>query len=153
MPETSSQIEVHAPPGITYATVWDASRYPEFLTDVVDAEVTPGPTATLQRATLRQRLVREVEFSLAMEGAPNGLVTWRLVDGGGWLDRYEGAWTLTPADDNRSVTLRCHLEISFVQAVPDAVMRRLFDFAVPTMMRQVKARAELVARRAEALIL
>ncbi len=152
MPETQSQIEIHAPAGIAYATVWDASRYPEFLTDVIDVTAAAGPTASHQNARLQLRVVREVEVEIALEGEPNSLVTWRLKEGGGWLERYDAAFTIESVDGSREVVLRLHLDIDFAGAVPEAVVRRLFDFSVPTMLRQIKARAEMTARRAEAMV-
>lgn len=152
MPETTNQIEIHAPPGVVFATIWDAGRYPEFLTDVIDVASSSGPTPRHQRAKLQLRVVREVEIELALEGEPNSLVTWRLQSGGGWLDRYDAAFTLSASESGRDVTLGLHLDVAFAAAVPDAVVRRLFDFSVPTMLRQIKARAEMTARRAEIMV-
>ena len=152
VPETSSRIEVFAPPGVVYATIWDASRYPEFLTDVIDANASQSATASMQTVRLLARLVREVEITLSLQGDAPSLVTWRLIDGGNWLARYDVEWWIESAADHRSVVLSTQLDIEFCAAVPVAVVQRLFDFSVPTMLRQIRARAELTARRAEAMI-
>ncbi len=149
MPQTSSRIEVHAPPGVVFGTLWDAGRYPEFLTDVIDVKVAAGAMPSLQTATLRTRLVREVTITIGMQGEAPALLTWRLRDGGGWLERYDVAFWIEDLRDGRSVQLGVEYEIEFLAAVPDAVVRRLFEFSLPTTLRQVKARAEWLQRRAE----
>lgn len=152
MPETTQHIEVFAPAGILYATLWDAARYPEFLTDVIDASLVASSRPTMQHARLLQRLIRETHIDLAMQGDPPALVTWHLRGDHDWLERYDANWLIEPSTDGRSVRLDLRLDVRFRTAVPDAVVRRLLDFSVPTMLRQVRARAELVARRAEAMI-
>lgn len=152
MPETSSRIEIFAPPGIVYATLWDAGRYPEFLTDVIDAQAHASSSAAMQTVRLVTRLVREIEITLSLQGEAPSLVTWRLVDGGDWLERFDVEWWIEGAADGRSVMVAMQLDIEFCAAVPEAVVQRLFDFSVPTMLRQIRARAELTARRVEAMV-
>ncbi len=149
--ETRAEIEIHAPPGVVYNTLWDVARYPAFLTDVIDADVAQGATAHLLQVRQHVRIVRAVHLGFDLEGDPPTFVQWRLTDGADYLATHEGSWTVAPKLGGRSSGLIYRVRFSFVDAVPDAVVRRLVDFTIPTMLRQVKARAEFLARKAEAM--
>ena len=155
MAETRAEIEIHADPGVIYNTLWDVERYPAFLTDVIDAKLEAGHSQHLHRTQqhVRQhmRLVRAVQLSFEMDGDPTSFIQWRLTDGADYLRRHEGSWTIEPRLDGRTCLVIYRVEFDFLAAVPEAVVRRLLDFGVPTMLRQVKARAELMARKAEAM--
>ncbi len=151
MAETRAEIEIHASPGIVYNTLWDVARYPAFLTDVIDAHVTAGATAQLQRVHQHVRIVRAVHLSFEMDGDPTSFIQWRLTDGAEYLAVHEGSWVVEPRLDGRTCGVVYRVRFEFVAAVPEAVIRRLVDFTVPTMLRQVKAQAEFMARKAEAM--
>ena len=149
--ETRSEIQIHAPQGVVYNTLWDIARYPALLTDVIDAKVTQGPTPNHLHARQHVRIIRAVELGFEVEGVPTQFVQWRLSDGANYLARHEGSWSVEPSLDSRSSKVVYRVRFAFVDRVPDAVIRRLVDFSVPTMLRQVKARAEFMSRRLDEL--
>ncbi|MCO4762846.1 MAG: SRPBCC family protein [Myxococcales bacterium] len=151
MAETRAEIEIHASPGIVYNTLWDVERYPGFLTDIIDAKVKPGRSPNLQHVIQHTRIVRAVHLSFEMNGDPTNFIQWRLTDGDNYLSQHEGSWMVEPRLDGRTCAVVYRTRFEFVGAVPEAVVRRLVDFSVPTMLRQVKARAEFMARKAEAM--
>ena len=151
MAETRAEIEIHASPGVVYNTLWDVARYPAFLTDVIDAQVTPGAHTNRQRVRQHVRIVRAVHLTFEFEGDPTNFIQWRLTDGAGYLSLHEGSWMVEPRLDGRTCAIVYRVRFEFEGAVPEAVVKRLIDFSVPTMLRQVKARAEFGARKAEAM--
>ncbi|HAN32386.1 MAG TPA: hypothetical protein DCQ06_12395 [Myxococcales bacterium] len=149
--ETRSEIQIHAPPAVVYNTLWDMGRYPAFITDVIDSKVMAGPSANHLQVRQHIRIIRAVELGFEVEGDPPQFVQWRLSDGADYLARHEGSWTVEPSLDSRSSSVVYRVRFAFVEPVPDAVIRRLVDFSVPTMLRQIKARAEFMARRLDAM--
>ncbi|GEM_PF-2748213 len=153
MATTTCEIEVHAPPEVIWAVVWDVERYPEFISDCVDAGVEPMENhdegARQQRIEMRVQLIRPLAYTALMTGQPPLHVRWKATSTGGYLTSHRGSWDIDPSTDRRTCTVRYMLEVHFQLPIPDAVIRRFADLNLPTMMRQVKARSELVARRQE----
>jgi ribosome-associated toxin RatA of RatAB toxin-antitoxin module len=149
MLDAACDMEVFAPPEVVFAVLWDVARYPEFMTDIVETEVAEpetdsedgagsGPT---QVVTLETQFVRTRRYTVRMEARPPLRVTWQLQAGDG-LSHNEGSWELVPHHDGRSCLLIYRLRVGFSVPVPAAVARRMIDFNLPTLLRQVKARAE-----------
>ncbi len=153
MVDATCEIEVHAPAGVIYAVIWDVGRYPEFLSDVIDAQVHATPNANVQEAAYRVQLFREVAYRVRMVGDRPARVSWQRIagddTGDGYLQRNDGAWRIEPTDDGRSCRLHYELTIEFGLPLPDAMVSRLVDFNLPTLLRQMKARAEAVTRQAQ----
>ena len=146
MAETTCDIIIHAPPEIVYTVLWDASRYPEFISDVIEADVSPNATSTAQTIHFHLQLIRTLSYSVQMQGTPVHRIDWTLAGTSEFLQEHSGSWKVEPSADRRTCRLEYFLNIHFSIAIPDAVIRRLIDFNMPTMLRQIKARAEAMTR-------
>lgn len=155
MADTTCAIQIHCQPELLWSILWDVERYPEFLTETVDCRVqrsdgTPGRQQ--QQADFRVQLIRPLQYTADMIGEPPTRIEWQAVGVSGALLRHAGSWTIEPDPDRRTCTLSYELDVAFALPIPDAVIRRFADLNLPTMLRQVKARAELLARRQEMLV-
>ena len=152
MATTTCEIEVHAPPELIWSVLWDVERYPEFISDCVDAAVEPLPALAQdhrQRIDMHVQLIRPLNYQAEMTGQPPLSVLWEADATGGYLQEHRGSWRIAPSADLRTCTLSYELSVAFELPIPDAVIRRFADLNLPTMLRQVKARAENLARRQE----
>lgn len=140
MIETRAEIEVTAALAAAWAVVWDVARYPEFLSDVIAVNVTPGPTPLEVEAGFEMRVFRTRSFRLRLHGEPPDRLRWTLMDGQ-HLRANEGEWVLKTTAPGR-VQMAYLLALDTSVPVPDAIARRLIEFNLPTALRQFKARIE-----------
>ncbi len=137
--ELSTSIEVNAPRELAFAVLWDVQRYPEFLSDVVDATVEPGETANEIVAHYVVRAPRRLEYALRMLAFAPDRITWTLVSSD--LQRQNmGSWEFLETPEGAVLALEIKME--FQVAVPEVIMKKLVEFNLPVMMRQVRARIE-----------
>ncbi len=152
MADTRCTIEVHAQPAVVWAVLWDVERYPEFLSDTVDTVVRGATSADgeqRQEVDFRVQLIRPLRYTAELLGRPPTRIEWHATESADYLREHRGSWAVEPTPDGRSCALTYELAVSFELPIPDAVIRRFADLNLPTMLRQVKARAELLARRQE----
>jgi ribosome-associated toxin RatA of RatAB toxin-antitoxin module len=152
MATTTCQIEVHAQPELLWSVLWDVERYPEFISDCVDASARALPSEPglmQQRVDMRVQLIRPLHYSAVMTGERPTSLAWAADDTGGYLQQHSGGWTIEASTDRRTCMLAYELTVAFSLSIPDAVIRRFADLNLPTMLRQVKARAEMLARKQE----
>ena len=93
------------------------------------------------------QLIRPLSYAAVMHGQPPTLIKWQADMTGGYLKSHHGQWRIEPAADGRTCILYYELTVSFDMHIADAVLRRFAELNLPTMLRQVKARAESLARR------
>ncbi len=141
--ELTTAIEVNAKRSLAFEVLWDAQRYPEFLTDVLDVVVEPGETADVQIVHYTVRAPRRLEYSLRMEAEAPSRIVWSLVNSD--LQRHNcGSWVFSEVPDGSLLTLEIQME--FRLPVPEVIMKKLVEFNLPVMMRQVRARIEQTNR-------
>ena len=141
--ELTTAIEVNAPHELAFAVLWDVERYPEFLSDVVDVVTEPGGSATEQTVHYVVRSPRKLAYSLRMQAQAPDRIDWTLVDSD-FQRQNRGSWMFTQAPDGALLTLDIQME--FKMPVPDVIMKKLVEFNLPILMRQVRARIELSHR-------
>jgi len=141
MIQCSAQIEIFAPAEVVFAVLWDVERYPDFLTDIVDTQVNASPEPWVQDCTFRVTFIRSRTYCLQMRGQPGRRLAWALLSGENMLTN-EGQWQIRPAADARSCQVNYELHLDLAVFLAEAVQKKLIDFNLPTMMRQVKARSE-----------
>ena len=141
--ELTTAIEVNAPQELAFAVLWDVSRYPEFLSDVVDVSVEPGETAAEQIVHYVVRAPRRLEYTLNMRAVAPERIDWSLVESDLQRDN-RGSWVFSHVPDGALLTLEIQME--FRMPVPDVIMKKLVEFNLPVMMRQVRARIEQTNR-------
>ncbi len=141
--ELSTEIEVSAPQQTAFTVLWDVVRYPEFLSDVVDVSVEPGESASEIVALYVVRAPRRLEYALRMQADPPSRITWTLVTSD-LQSQNRGSWVFSESAEGALLTLEIQME--FRVPVPDVIMKKLVEFNLPVMMRQVRARIEQVNR-------
>ena len=141
--ELTTAIEVNAPQELAFAVLWDVVRYPEFLTDVVDVMVEPGDSPSEQIVHYVVRAPRKLEYSLRMSAVAPERIDWTLLQSD--LQRKNrGSWVFSTAPEGALLTMEIAME--FKMPVPDVIMKKLVEFNLPVMMRQVRARIEQTNR-------
>lgn len=141
--ELRTSIDVNAPRELAFAVLWDAQRYPEFLSDVVDVMVEPGADANEQIAHYVVRAPRRLEYALQMRAESPTRITWTLVTSE-FQRQNCGSWEFLETPEGALLNLEIQME--FRVAVPDVIMKKLVEFNLPVMMRQVRARIEQTQR-------
>jgi ribosome-associated toxin RatA of RatAB toxin-antitoxin module len=141
--ELTTAILVNAPQELAFAVLWDVTRYPEFLSDVVDVIAEPGDSPGEQIVHYVVRAPRKLEYSLLMRAVAPERIDWTLLESD--LQRQNrGSWVFSLAPDGALLTLEIQME--FKLPVPDVIMKKLVEFNLPVMMRQVRARIEQTNR-------
>lgn len=141
MIQAKAQIEIFAPAEVVFAVLWDVESYPDFLTDIVDAQINAVPEPFVQDCTFRVTFIRSRTYALRMQGQPGRRLAWTLLTGENMLTN-QGQWQLRPAADERSCHVNYELDLDLAVVLAEAVLKKMIDFNLPTMMRQVKARSE-----------
>ena len=143
--DTQTQIAIDASVDTVFRVVWDVECYPDFVSDVVHTEVTPGTSPQEQTAEFHVKMLRVRHYLLHMVAAPPGQIRWTLARGDS-LRRNDGHWRITPDATGQGCVVQYQVGLDFAMAVPDAIVRKMVEFQLPVMLRQFKARAEQVHR-------
>lgn len=141
--ELSTAIEVSAPQELAFAVLWDVVRYPEFLSDVIDVSVEPDNPTTEMVAHYVVRSPRRLEYALRMLAEAPNRITWTL-ETSDFQRQNRGSWLFSATPDGALLTLEIQME--FRTPVPDVIMKKLVEFNLPVLMRQVRARIEQTNR-------
>lgn len=139
--EVKSDIDVDAPAEVVFSVLWDVARYPDFMTDMVDSWAHPSDNPLEKDATHRVQFIRSRTYTVHLRAEPSTSITWKLVQGEN-MRINEGHWHIRPREDGAGCSLEYLLRIELALKLPDAIVKRLTAFNLPTMMRQVKAYAE-----------
>ncbi len=139
--EARSDIDIDTPAEALFDVLWDVAKYPDFMTDMVDSWAEPGATPLEQIATHRVQFIRSRTYTVHLKAEPPTRISWKLVQGEN-MRINEGHWLIQPRPDGAGCTLEYVLRIELALKLPDAIVKRLTAFNLPTMMRQIKAHAE-----------
>lgn len=123
MIQCNAQIEIFAPAEVVFAVLWDVESYPDFLTDIVDAQIDTTPEPFVQDCTFRVTFIRSRTYSLQMRGQPGRRLSWTLLDGENMLTN-EGQWQLRPTADERSCHVSYELNLDLAVVLAQAVLKK-----------------------------
>ena len=138
MPRATHSIRIEAPASIVMAVLIDFAAYPDFLPEIIGAEILhTEPEAwevqfsiqVIRRLTYTHRLVREDTNALR----------WTLLEG--VFRSNDGGWTLLPQDDGSTIA-RYHIDVQMSMYVPGNIVHSLVDRGLPKTMEQFKHEAE-----------
>lgn len=133
-----AELDVETTLEVAFAVIWDVARYPDFLSDVMDASVEVSDGRVIGTLDVRVFRARRLRLELWRDGVTR--MAWKLVEGE-HLRAVDGSWTLLElAPGLVRMTYDVGVELDF--DVPDAIARRFTDFGLPTVIRQFKARIE-----------
>ena len=134
-------IEVAVSPEQFFAVVTDYERYPEFLSEIENADVlSRDDGSTDVRFTLN--LIKRLSYTLTLvENQPNEVV-WSQKEGP--FKRNNGSWSLEALSGDRTrATYR--VEVAVKVFLPGAIVNRLVGKTLPSTLEAFKARAEALA--------
>ena len=142
----NTSIEVNAPVDTAFAVLWDVERYPEFLTDVVDVYIEDEPSTDERVVFYAIRAPRMLSYKLRMRHDGPTQIAWTLVDGD--LQQTNiGAWSIVEQPDGTLLTV--DMKMDFRVPVSDVILKKLVEFNLPVMLRQIRARIEQAWREQE----
>lgn len=145
--DVSTSIEVNAPVAVAFAVLWDVERYPEFLTDVVDVYIQDEPSPEERVVYYAIRAPRMLNYSLNMRATGNTAIGWNLVDSD-LQQANRGSWEIQAQGDVTLLTV--HVQMDFRVPVSDVILKKLVEFNLPVMLRQIRARVEQTWRETQA---
>lgn len=139
MPGVERTIEVGVPPADFYGLITDFESYPEFLPDMIEAEVLER-RREVYTVRFAVRIVKRIEYVLRLAGRPGRQLTWELVEG--FFRANEGGWFLAPAADGSSTSATYRLAVSLGPLVPRKVLDAVVGANFPKMLASFRAEAE-----------
>ena len=138
--QVSRSIDVKVPTDILMAVLCDFERYPEFVSNVLNAKLQ-------ERFDNRWRVWFEVilfrrnlQYALDLSKSDEFHLTWKLVQGD-WMSKNTGSWSLTPIDE-RTTRAVYSIQVTIEGILPHAVSSLLIDASVPRLLRDFKRHAE-----------
>lgn len=143
--DLTTSIAVNAPVDHAFAVLWDVERYPEFLTDVVDVVEDPQPKPNERIVHYTVRAPRLLHYSLHMIATPPHGIAWTLLASDLQRENH-GGWQVMATPEGSLLTVR--LQMEFRLPVPEVILKKLVEFNLPVMMRQMRARIEHAYRTA-----
>ena len=137
-------IEVNVPSEHFFDLVVDFASYPAFLKDCIATQI-HGQDADTWDVEFTVRVIRNLDYRLKLVGERPGKVSWSLISGR-QFERNDGAWTIEAIGPESTRVTYC-LDVAIYTFVPKAIMDRLIQFTLPSMLKQWAAQAEERYRR------
>jgi len=140
MPGVSKSIEINASPDEVYRVIIDFDSYTDFLPEVERIAI-DTLSETEWRVDYQVRVIKKIEYTLALKGTPGKELSWELVAGGGPMKSNRGAWTLEEIDGGGTKATYA-LEVTFGRLVPKSLQNTLAAASLPSMLGRFKKRIE-----------
>ncbi len=139
MAHATESIEINCPPQQLMSVITDFGRYPEFLSEIVDARILSEEPGVWEVAFALQ-IVRRLEYTLRLERTTPLKIQWCLVEG---IFRVNtGSWTLESLDGGSRTLAVYEVETQVGMYVPRSLMKTLVSRGLPDMLGRFKTRAE-----------
>ena len=122
MPKVVRDKEMDVPLESLFGVITDFKAYPEFLSEVVSAEVQPGATDKKTRVKFGLDIVKTFEYTLEFSIKDQYTVDWSLVDSN-FFKVNSGRWALEKKDDQHT-QVHYELEVDFGFFVPKWVSKK-----------------------------
>lgn len=137
MPGTESSVEVEVTPDRLYRLIVDFEAYPDFIEEMVEAEILEqsGEVYTVRFVA---QMIKRVEYVLRLTGHPGRELTWELVEG--FFRSNDGGWILEPSSEGTRATYWIDVDIG--PLVPRRILNRLAGTNLPQTLAAFKAEAE-----------
>ena len=134
----SQSIEIKATPKQCYKVITDYAKYPEFLKDLSDVEVSKkGANCDV---TFHLNLMKAIQYTLKMKATPDERVEWTFVKGDFMKDNH-GFWELE--EIKKGVTHATYnIDVKFGMLVPKSVGKTLVEKNLPETLKAFKKRIE-----------
>lgn len=120
------------------AAILDFSAYPNFLEEVVGAEVVDRPGEKLA-VRFELEIIKKFQYVLAFDHEPGKRIGWRLLESD-LFKKNEGEWLLSK--EGKQTAVRYGVEVSFGFLVPGWVTKKLTETNLPKMFDAFEKEAQ-----------
>jgi ribosome-associated toxin RatA of RatAB toxin-antitoxin module len=140
------EVEVEASPEVFFDLVWDFEHYPSFVSGIAAIRVLARNATDCHIEITAKLMGIPFRYELAIERDENRTVRWHRVAGA--FAKAQGSWTLLGRDGKRS-RLRYENAVDPGMPAPGFVVQYVLESALPKLMKEFRAEAELLARERE----
>lgn len=137
--------DLNVPVACLFQAITDFEKYPEFLKEVIQAEVLPGVTRSHAKVHFQLEVIKRFDYELEFRMKENENVKWELVSSN-FFKQNAGFWDLKPIAGTKT-QVRYHLEVGFGFFVPPWVAKKLTEFNLPQMFDSFENRALMLAKQ------
>jgi coenzyme Q-binding protein COQ10 len=139
MPKVEQQVVINAPIDKVFDVIVDYERYPEFLSDVRQAQIL-SQNDGVSVVSFELELIMRIGYTLRLvEDRPTS-VHWTL-EKAKMMSSNEGGWRLEDLGGGKT-RATYGLEIKLRGLIPKSVSSRLIGTTLPDTLQRFKARAE-----------
>ena len=139
MPKAEQQIVINAPAEKVFDTIIDYERYPEFLSDVRQAQVLSRHDG-VALVTFELELIMRIGYTLRLvEDRPTS-IRWTL-DKARMMSSNDGGWKLEDLGDGKT-RATYGIEVKLRGLIPKSVSSRLIGTTLPDTLQRFKTRIE-----------
>lgn len=139
MHSAERSIEIDVPAEAFYELITDFESYPDFLSDVHEAEIL-NREDEIYDVRFTVRVIRRFDYVLRLVGAPYEKLEWTLLKPG-FFTFNEGSWRIESLTETR-IRAQYQLDVRVGAFVPKAITDRLAAAVLPDMLGEWKTRAE-----------
>jgi ribosome-associated toxin RatA of RatAB toxin-antitoxin module len=145
MASASRSIVIDVSPDTFYRVVQDYARYPEFVPELKSVRVGAREGGAVEVTYWLDVKLRVLDFTLRHEPHGPDRIEWRLVRGGEFMRRNQGAWTFerTATGFTRATYA---IDIDFGSLVSSNLEKALAERGLPNLLANFKSRAEQLDR-------
>lgn len=127
------------------AVIQDYENYPEFLPEVVGAEIVTKGKKKNTEVQFDLNLIKQFQYKLSFDEKSDTEVSWTLVDSD-FFKANEGRWVLTPKNENTTLA-RYELEVGFGFLVPGFITKTLTETNLPGLLDRFEKRTLEVSKK------
>jgi hypothetical protein len=146
---------INATPEAVFDVVRDFEHYPEFMEDIIEAEVLNEESTGPDSGTVTCRGLTDTPWPMEdrgwtiiavggrqmVDGVEVGLSTWTYVPGSGNIEDTTGYWLAMPWGENGEQTLlRYHLQVDLGTWLPDFILEWSTESFLPSKIVNIRER-------------
>ncbi len=142
--QAAERIEIQATPEACFAVATDFERYPDWATDLKEAEIVAvddngrGGDVAFRVAAMG----RSTSYTLRYSYGSNPLrMSWRLIEGD-VMERIDGEYEFVPVGDGSTCEVNYYVSVDMLVPLPGFVKRRAEAKLLHTALEDLKQRVE-----------
>ena len=139
MPTARHSIEIDASREDLLAVITDFPAYPDFLPDMVDAQVISAGDGSWE-VRFGLHLIRRLDYTLRLVQEGPNRIRWNLIEG--IFRKNNGGWEIEVLEEGKRVRAHYDIEIQVGMFLPGSLVNTLVQKSLPDMLGRFKRRAE-----------
>lgn len=140
MATVTQSIAVQAPAEVVFDIVSDFAHYPDFLAEIIRADVV-SKSATKATVAFSANVIKRIDYTMVFELKRPREIRWTMVDGDALIRSNDGWWKFEALEKNLTdLTFSC--EMHFNIWLPKSIAEGVITSHLPVMMKNFKVRAE-----------